>query len=197
MIGNDICSNYHKRMNNITATLRKIEQGNTQATNDLLPLVYQELRALAGKKMALEPVGQTLQATGLVHEAYIRLVGGASQSTWLDRNHFFSAAAEAMRRILVENARRKQRIKHGGEYHQIPMDENQIAEPNRSEDVLALHEALNQFAELHPEKAKLVEMHCFLGFRLNECADVLGISRATAYRHWIYARACLYELISQ
>jgi RNA polymerase sigma factor (TIGR02999 family) len=179
-------------MNEVTRILSAIEQGDPQAAAGLLPLVYDELRKLAAQKLAQEKPGQTLQATALVHEAYIRLVGTEKVQHWDSRGHFFAAVAEAMRRILVENARRKRTEKHGGRLRRIDIEEAQsLAEP-LAEDVLALDEALDQLAAEDPIKAELVKMRCFAGLSHQEAAEALGISRATADRYWAYAKSWLY-----
>jgi RNA polymerase sigma factor (TIGR02999 family) len=169
-------------------------QGATAAER-LLPLVYQELRELAAQRMAHERPGQTLSATALVHEAYVRLVGDAGgQGTphWHNRGHFFAAAAEAMRRILIDNARLKRRPKHGGDRRRIDLEADAIAELPKSDELLALDEALERFAAEDPARAELVKLRYFAGLSLDECALAQGISLATAKRHWAYARAWLY-----
>jgi RNA polymerase sigma factor (TIGR02999 family) len=160
----------------------------------LLPLVYDELRRLATQKLAQEKPGQTLQPTALVHEAYLRLLGG--QPGWDSRGHFFAAAAEAMRRILIENARRKQRIKHGGGLEQTDLDDALLAVESPVEDVLAVDEALEQLAAEDAPTAELVKLIYFAGLTTEQAAEVLGISARTAYRNWAYARAWLYRRLS-
>ena len=162
-----------------------------QAARDLLPLVYGELRRLAAKRLAREAPGQTLQATALVHEAYLRLVGGDPDRPWDGRAHFFAAAAEAMRRILVENARRRQQLKRGGDRARISLDAAQPATPETDIDLLALDKALKKFAAKDPIKAELVQLRVFSGVSLAESAEILGISTKTAGRYWAYARAWL------
>lgn len=157
----------------------------------LLPLVYEEMRKLAAAKLAHEKPGQTLQATALVHEAYLRLVGGQRQPSWESRGHFFAAAAEAMRRILVDQARRKARLKHGGQLNRVDFDELEITVAVPGDDIVALDEAITRLAEKHPEKAELIKLRYFAGLTVDEAAMALGISPATADRHWIYARAWL------
>jgi RNA polymerase sigma factor (TIGR02999 family) len=179
-------------MTDVTRILSAIEQGEAGAAEQLLPLVYEELRKLAAQKMAQEKPGQTLQATALVHEAYIRLVGGGQERHWEGRGHFFAAAAEAMRRILVENARRKGRPKHGGDRQRVELDEVCSLAEDRRDEVLAVNEALAKLAEESPEKGALVKLRYFAGMSLQEAADALGISRATASRHWAYAKVYLY-----
>jgi len=184
-------------MNEITQILNAIEQGDPQAAEELLPLVYAELRRLAAQRLTHEAPGQTLQATALVHEAYLRLVDSESQQDWDSRGHFFSAAAEAMRRILIENARRKNRVKHGGEYKRGDLNEAEIVISIPSDKLLALDEALDRLAEAEPQKAELVKLRFFAGLTLEQAADAIGVSRATATRHWAYARAWLYDAVSQ
>jgi len=184
-------------MGDVTQILHAIEQGNTAAAEQLLPLVYDELRRLAAQRMAFESPGQTLQPTALVHEAYIRLVDVERAQRWRSRGHFFAAAAEAMRRILVDNARRKRRPKHGGDLRRVGLEEACLARPDRSQDLLALDEALTKLTAEEPGKADLVKLRYFAGFSVDEAADLLGISRATAKRHWVYARAWLYAAIGE
>ncbi|HKI35068.1 MAG TPA: sigma-70 family RNA polymerase sigma factor [Gemmataceae bacterium] len=181
-------------MHEVTRLLNAIEQGDPQAAEQLLPLVYGELRRQAARKLAQERPGQTLDATALVHEAYLRLVGDGA-SGWQSRGHFFAAAAEAMRRILVERARRKKRLKHGGGLRRVPLDGVRAAAGAPSDDLLALDEALAQLAEEDPVKARLVELRFFAGLSVEDAARCLGISRATADRYWAYARAWLYEKV--
>ena len=176
----------------VTQVLSQIEAGDPLAAEQLLPLVYQELRKLANVKMTREQPGQTLQATALVHEAYIRLLGSANQH-WDSRGHFFAAAAEAMRRILVENARRKRRIKRGGQHRRLDMDQADLAIEPLSDDVLALHDALDQLATKDKIKAELVKLRYFAGLTVPQAAKILGVSTATAERYWAYARAWLHQ----
>jgi RNA polymerase sigma factor (TIGR02999 family) len=183
------------RMHEVSRILNAIGQGAPQAADQLLPLVYTELRRLAAQKLADEKPGQTLDATALVHEAYVRLVGAEAAPVWQGRGHFFAAAAEAMRRILVENARRKRRAKHGGGLARLALDGIDAAAPEASDDLLALDEALGQLAAKDPVKAKLVELRSFAGLTLDEAAAVLDISPSTADRHWAYARAWLFRRI--
>ena len=182
-------------MSEVTQILSAIEGGDAQAAEQLLSLVYDELRKLAAQRMSQENPGQTLQATALVHEAYIRLVDVEKVQQWDSRGHFFTAAAEAMRRILVENARRKNSVKHGGGVARQELNESRIAAPFPSDELLALDEALNQLAEENATKAELVKLRFFAGLSIDEAATALGISRATAKRHWVYARAWLYGRI--
>ena len=183
---------------NVTRILRAVEAGESQAAEELLPAVYHELRRLALQKLNHEPPGHTLQATALVHEAYVRLVDQREQH-WDSRGHFFAAAAEAMRRILVESARRKRRIKHGGGRGHLALDEVDLAinfnQPDL--DLLALDDALKAFALEEPRKAELVKLRYFAGLSQQEAADVLNLSRATAARWWAFARAWLYERMQQ
>ena len=178
-------------MSDVTLILSQIEAGNSHAAEQLLPLVYDELRKLATAKLAAEKPGQTLQPTALVHEAYIRLVDVEKAQHWSSRSHFFSAAAEAMRRILVESARRKASRKRGGGLARNDFDEFKIAEPARPEEAIAVHDALDQLSVADPLASELVKLHYFGGFSLDEAAELLGMSRATAYRMWTYARAWL------
>ena len=179
-------------MSDVTKILAAIEDGDPAKADELLPLVYDELRKLAAARMSREKPGQTLQATALVHEAYVRLVDTEKAQAWDSRGHFFAAAAEAMRRILVEKARRKQRLKHGGEWGRVDFDEGaSLVEPPGAE-ILSLDEALAALAAKEPEKAKLVKLRYFAGLSLDETAALLGISRATAKRHWAFARAWLF-----
>jgi len=182
-------------MPEVTQILSAIEQGDPRAPEELLPLVYEALRRLAAERMLREHPGQTLSATDLVHEVYLRLVGSEKGQHWDSRGHFFAAAAEAMRRILIENARRKRRAKHGGDLKRIDLDQACVVADGITDDVLALDEAIAEFAREDPAKAELVKLRYFAGFSLEEAADVLGISRAMAKRHWAYARAWLYAAL--
>jgi RNA polymerase sigma factor (TIGR02999 family) len=179
-------------MNEVTRIINAIQQGNRQATEELLPLVYEELRLLAAQKLAHEPPGQTLQATALVHEAYLRLIG-PENSGWEGRNHFFAAAAEAMRRILIDNARRKMSQRHGGNHHPITLNESLVGKDKTisDEDLLALHEALKKFEEIDKPKAELVKLRFFAGLSGEQAAKILGISYVTEQRYWAYARSWL------
>ena len=183
-------------MNTITQVLDAIEQGDRQAASQLLPLVYQELRGLAAQKLAGEKPGQTLQATALVHEAYVRLVGNGAQPHWKSRGHFVAAAAQAMRNILVDNARRKRRPKHGGGRQRVVLDEALEAPPAGADELLALDEALSRLAAEDPEAARIVQLRYFGGLSVEEAAQALGISRAYAYRQWTFARAWLLQALS-
>jgi RNA polymerase sigma factor (TIGR02999 family) len=175
----------------ITQILLAIEQGDSDAAEQLWPLVYDELRKLAAQKLAHERPGQTLQPTALVHEAYIRLVGDAVNQHWEGRRHFFAAAAEAMRRILVENARRKHAAKYGGRFRRRELDPDQVYGPAASEDLLALDEALDRLSAAEPKVAELVKLRYFAGLAIPQAAATLGISPRTADRWWAYARAWL------
>jgi RNA polymerase sigma factor (TIGR02999 family) len=178
-------------MSDVTRILAAIEQGDPHAAEQLLPLVYDELRKLAAQRLAQEKPGQTLQATALVHEAYLRLVDAAPEQHWASRGHFFVAAAEAMRRILIENARRKQADKHGGGWQRHELIETELAIDSRGEELLAVDEALSDLARREPRIARLVELRFFAGLTLQEAAKSLGLSERKAYRHWAYARAWL------
>ena len=184
-------------MSDVTRILSAIEEGDAQAADQLLPLVYEELRKLATQKMAQEKPGQTLQATALVHEAYLRLVDVDKPQHWDSRAHFFGAAAEAMRRILVDNARRKASSKRGAEGDRIDLLD--LAEQANDDpvDLLALDEALAKLEQQHPEKAHVVKLRFFAGCTLEETAEILGVSRATAQRTWTYARAWLFGQLNR
>jgi RNA polymerase sigma factor (TIGR02999 family) len=184
-------------MSDVTRILSQIESGDPRAAEQLLPLVYDELRKLAAARLAQEKAGQTLQATALVHEAYLRLVGnGEREQSWDNRGHFFAAAAEAMRRILVDTARRKNRVKHGGEQARVDLHEAEIACQVPSDELLALDEALSRLAAEDPPKAKLVELRFFVGMSNEEAAEMLGVSAVTAKRYWRYARAWLHQAVN-
>jgi len=186
-------------MTDVTRILNAIEQGDAGATEELLPLVYEELRILAAQTMSQEPPGQTLQATALVHEAYLRLVEAKDQN-WNSRGHFFKAAAEAMRRILVDNARRKKSLRAGGEHQKIDIDQALLAlnlpDERSSDDLLALDEALDKLSKTDPRNAELVKLRYFAGLSLDQVAKIEGVSRRTASRWWTYARAWLHREIS-
>ena len=181
-------------MTDVTRLLEAAQHGDRQAAAVLLPLVYDELRKLAAARMAREKPGQTLSATALVHEAYLRLVG---DQKFDGRGHFFAAAAEAIRRILVEQARRRQAAKHGGQDRRKNVDPDKLAAPAPDEELLALHEALDRLAAEHPQKAELVKLRYFAGLTADQAAEVLGISPSTADRHWTYARAWLGRKLSE
>ena len=180
-------------MTDVTRILSAIEQGYPQAAEQLLPLVYDELRKLAAQRMAQEKPGQTLQATALVHEAYVRLVDSERAQHWDSRGHFFSSAAEAMRRILVNRARDKGRLKHGGGRNRLDLDGLEIAVNSPSEEVLALDDILEKLASEDPQSADLLKLRFFAGLPMEQAAIALGMSRRTAYRCWAFARAWLYE----
>lgn len=178
-------------MSEVTRILSAIEQGDPQAAEQLLPLVYNELRKLAAQKLAQEKPDHTLQATALVHEAYLRLIDGEQVTSWNSRGHYFAAAAEAMRRILVESARRKRRLKHGGRYQRVDLESGCMVSEEPSVDLLALDEALTRLAQADPKKAELVKLRFFAGLTMPEAAAVLGMSLATAERHWTFAKSWL------
>jgi RNA polymerase sigma factor (TIGR02999 family) len=179
-------------MSDITRILSQIESGDPSAAEQLLPLVYEELRKLAAAKLTQEKPGQTLQATALVHEAYLRLVNTEQAKDWNSRAYFFGAAAEAMRRILVDNARRKKRLKHGGDRSRMELDDVPIVAPQPREDLLALDAALNKLKQVDGTAAELVQLRYFTGLTVTEAADILDISPRTAERVWSYARAWLH-----
>lgn len=184
-------------MNNVTQILNAIEHGDAAAGEQLLPVVYDELRQLAAQRLRYEPPGMTLQATALVHEAFLRLVGNdANSPQWDNRGHFFAAAAEAMRRILVERARRQRRLKHGGEYERHDVDDLAIAAPEIREDLVALDAALTKLTEVDRLAADLVQLRYFAGLTMAEAADALGLAPRTADRTWAYARAWLHREIA-
>lgn len=183
-------------MNEVTRILNAIERGDMKATDELLPIVYEELRLLAAQKLARETPGQTLQATALVHEAYLRLLGDEAP-TWTSRGHFFAAAAEAMRRILVENARRKKRLKHGGDQQRIDLEGAEPAVDGPCDDLIALDEALGKLAQRDKVKAELVKLRFFAGLTNEQAAAALGISHNTADRYWAYARSWLHVEITK
>jgi RNA polymerase sigma factor (TIGR02999 family) len=178
-------------MNDVTRVLSAIEHGDPCASEELLPLVYRELRRLAKQRLAREKPGQTLQATDLVHEAYVRLVEGEEAQRWNSRGHFFAAAAEAMRRILVENARRKRAEKHGGQLERQDLDGVDLAAPALSDDLLALDESLSRLEAEEPVKAQLVKLRYFAGLTEEDAAKALGISYTSAQRYWHYAKVWL------
>lgn len=182
-------------MSEVTRILTTIEQSGARSTDELLPLVYHELRRLAAQKMSSEPAGHTLQPTALVHEAWLKLVDAPAQS-WQNRAHFFGAAAEAMRRILIDRARRKGRQRRGAGAEHLDADALEIASPAPDDQLLALNDALDRFAVLEPQQAELVKLRYFVGLKIEEAAEVLGISEATAKRWWVYARAWLFSEIN-
>lgn len=183
-------------MSEVTRILVAIEEGDVHAVDKLFPLVYQELRRLAAQQFRKELPGQTLQATALVHEAYLRLVGEEEQN-WNSRHHFFSAAAEAMRRILIENARRKKRIRYGGGHKRVDLDVADVADEMHSDDLLALDEALEKLTNVDKGSAELIKLRFFAGLTTEQAAEILGIPHRTADRNWAYARAWLYKEINK
>ena len=183
---------YSRVMSEVTQLLTAIDAGNAKAADQLLPLVYDELRKLALHKMAQEKPGQTLQATALVHEAWLRLVGAEGQKVWNSRGHFFGAAAEAMRRILVDRARKKDRVRHGRDLERVDLEHVTLAVEDSNDTVLAIHEALEKLASESPHKAEIVKLRYFSGLEHGEIAEALGISEPTVRRHWAYARSWLY-----
>ncbi|MDA1049058.1 MAG: sigma-70 family RNA polymerase sigma factor [Planctomycetota bacterium] len=181
---------------NVTQILNALSGREQASSEQLLPIVYRELRRLASRQSSQEKLEQTLQGTALVHESYVRLVDGEHQQRWDSRGHFFAAAAEAMRRILVESARRKQSLKHGGDYEQVELQDGDFTCDAPGNDLLVLDEALARLEQESPDKAKLVKLRYFAGLTLEQAAEALNISRATASRHWTYARAWLYVALS-
>ena len=182
-------------MSNVTQILNAIEKGDLKAAAELLPLVYAELRKLAAARLAVEKPGQTLQATGMVHEAYIRLVDSENSQKWNSRGHFFAAAAEAMRRILVDQARRKLSLRRGGKLHRLPIEGIEIEAPEPSVDLLAVHDALERFQVVDAVAAQIVKLRYFAGLTIPQAAEALGISTSTADRSWAYARAWLHAAL--
>ena len=180
-------------MNEVSRILSDLAHGDPNAASQLLPLVYDELRRLAAARLDAEPSGNTLQPTALVHEAYLRLIGAPEGESWDHRGHFFAAAAEAMRRTLVDAARRKKAAKHGGGLTRHDANELPIAAPLADDDLIELDAALTRFAEIEPQKAELVKLRYFAGLTIEETADALGISPATAKRHWAYSKAWLFQ----
>ena len=179
-------------VNDVTELLDAIDEGDAQASEKLLPLVYEELRKLAAQRLAKEPVGQTLQATALVHDAFVRLVDAERQQNWNSRGHFFGAAAEAMRRILVENARRKRSLKRGGNLVRHELDEAEIASSGLKHDVLAVDEVLDRLSEVDAQAATLVKLRYFTGLSMTETAEALGVSTRSAERSWTWAKAWMF-----
>jgi len=183
-------------MSVVTQILFAVEQGDPSAAEQLLPLVYDELRKLAAQKLTQEKPGQTFDATALVHEAYVRLVDVEKVQSWNSRGHFFAAAAEAMRRILVENARRKKSVKHGGGMRRLNLDRRDALAAAPPEELLALDEILERLARHDPSGAQLVKLHCFAGLTVKQAAEALGMSRSNGYRLWTFARAWLYSQLA-
>jgi len=184
-------------MTEVTRILSAIAQGDPHAAEQLLPLVYDELRKLAAQRLAQEKPGQTLQATALVHEAYLRLVDVECPQQWNSRGHFFASAAEAMRRILVDQARRKLSLRRGGNLQRLPLEDQEIEAPEPSVDVLAVHEALERFQDVDAAAAQLVKLRYFAGLTIPQAAEALGISTSSADRNWAYARAWLHAALKQ
>jgi len=182
-------------MNDVTQMIDAAGAGDQDASLQLFELVYERLRSIAAEQMAREAPGQTLQPTALVHEAWLRL-GGSAQPKWQNRAHFFGAAAEAMRRILVDRARRKMTLRHGGTLERVALDDFEIEGPSPDQELLNLNEALDRFAALHPKHAQLVKLHYFIGLTFPQSADILNISEATAKRWWVFAKAWLYREIT-
>src|SRR5712671_787870 len=184
-------------MSELTLILAAIERGDPQAAERLLPLVYDELRKLAAQKMAQESPGQTLQATALVHDVYLRLVDVEKAQQWNSRGHFFAAAAEAMRRILVDQARRKNADKRGGQKRRVPLDDADLGYASPADELLDLDEALTRLAGEDPQAARLIQLRYFAGLSIEDAAEAVGISRSTAYEHWSYARVRLKTLLDR
>jgi RNA polymerase sigma factor (TIGR02999 family) len=184
-------------MSEATRILYAIEQGDPHAAEQLLPLVYDELRRLAAQKLAQESPGQTLQATALVHEAYLRLVDGDKAAHWNSRAHFFGAAAEAMRRILVDRARRKQSAKRGGKSRRVSIDDADVGFASSADELLDIDLALSRLADEDPQAARLIQLRYFAGLSIEDAAEIVGISRSTAYEHWSYARVRLKTLLDR
>jgi RNA polymerase sigma factor (TIGR02999 family) len=184
-------------MTEVTRILAAIEQGDPQSAEQLLPLVYTELRKLAAQRLAHEAPGQSLQATALVHEAYLRLVDVETVQHWDSRGHFFAAAAEAMRRILIEKARRRKRLKRGGDRRRVELVDRGLSYAEPVEEVIAIDEVLGQLAREDPQAAELIKLHFFAGLAIEDAAEIVGFSRSTAYEHWAYARAWLHRRLGE
>ena len=182
-------------MSDVTQVLAAVERGDPHAAEQLLPLVYDELRKLAAQRLASEMPGQTLQPTALVHEAYLRLIGSGQPQDWNGRGHFFAAAAEAMRRILVDQARRKQADKRGGKGRRVPLEAADVGFTSPADDLIDIDEALTRLAAEDPQAARLIHLRYFAGLSIEDAAEVVGISRSTAYEHWSYARVRLKTLL--
>ncbi|MFT5466387.1 MAG: RNA polymerase sigma factor (TIGR02999 family) [Verrucomicrobiales bacterium] len=176
---------------------KELEHDDPRSAHTVLPLIYEQLRSLAARKLAAEPPGQTLNATALVHEAFLRVVGDRDEQKWGGKGHFYVAAAEAMRRILIDKARRRRAIKHGGDLKREPLDSVIVPAEKKTDELFAIHEALDQLAEEHPRKAQLVKMRYFVGLTIEEAGAILEISKATADRDWAFARAWLHREISK
>ena len=189
-----LCTCYLAAVSDVTRILHRVQQGEAQAADELLPLVYEDLRRMAAYRMAQEPPGQTLQATALVHEAWLR-VAGSDASLWEGRRHFFAAAAEAMRRILVENARRKRQLKRGGQLQRVDLEGVELPAPMPDDELLALDDALTRLAQINAEAVEVVKLCFFVGLTQEQAAKELGVSVSTAERLWAYARAWLYRQI--
>jgi RNA polymerase sigma factor (TIGR02999 family) len=183
-------------MSEVTRILDRVQQGDPKAADELLPALYEELRKLAAQKMAVQTASHTLQPTALVHEAWLRL-GGDKQPGWQNKAHFFAAAAEAMRNILIDKARRRARIRHGGGKERVELDAVEIAAPERDEKLLAIHEALDRLAKEDPIKSDVVKLRFFVGFSARETAEALGISERTVERYWRYTKAWLFSAIRE
>ena len=193
----DMRSIIFRGMSDVTSILSAIEQGDPHAAEQLLPLVYDELRKLAAARLAHEKPGQTLQATALVHEAYLRLVDTDKSPHWNSRGHFFAAAAEAMRRILVDQARRKQAEKRGGQARRVPLDAADLGYDSPPDELLDIDEALTRLAAEDSQAARLIQLRYFAGLSIEDAAEIVGIARATAYEHWAYARVRLKTLLDE
>lgn len=183
-------------MSEVTQILQAIQQGDQAASDRLLPMVYEELRRLAKAKLATEPVGQTLQPTALVHEAYLRLVDVNNPQAWNSKGHFFAAAANAMRRILIENARKKASLRRGGEWNKVDFDKVELIDSNDSEFLLALDKSLDQLSAEHPVAAQVVSLRFFAGLSIEQTSEVLDVSTRTVNRHWLLGKAWLYSQLS-
>lgn len=179
-------------MADVTRILQRAQAGEKQAAEELLPLVYDDLRRLAAARMARESPGQTLQPTALVHDAWLRIQQNGEQP-WQNRRHFFAAAAEAMRRILIERARSRQRLRHGGGQERVDLDQIELPEPLPDEQMLRIHDALDELSRINPEEAEIVKLRFFVGLKVNEIATVLGLSESTVQRSWNHAKAWLYQ----
>lgn len=184
-------------MNQFTQLLQRIDTGDALASDELLPLVYDELRRLAARELERDAAGRSWQATDLVHQAYLRLVDRESEPLWSHRGHFYAAAARAMRRVLVEHARRKTSVKRGGQHRRVPVEDCELASPQQAPDLLALDEALTRLAEIRPEVVQLVHLRYFAGLTVEQAAEALGISARTAARNWTYARVWLLEALAE